>query len=317
MDKPTFKCDVELDLNFCDEINLSNINKSRSSLKSKPILDISESLSSNKLNNYRIDRSKSVSFPPINETELYDNSMAIDHGNDKQSIDQSNSFDMINSSNLNIHFEDKGSTEYSPLYKDSSLRLDEVCFLLLAFKDRFTLTNACFEALLVLIHFLLPFGNKIPTNITKLNRIITTNNEKINKKLYCRQCQSLIKEVVCQNIKCSEFSKIPNDYDIFHFVSVKKQLKLNVEHFYKQILNYKMDIKGYYDITNSEHKKNSNCIDLMLYSDGVKLRKNNKKFWPVFLSLCDLPLILRDSKSNKIIAGLFTNNMYKSVGNHI
>ena len=55
----------------------------------------------------------------------------------------------------------------------------------------------------------------------------------------------------------------------------------------------------------------------MLYSDGVKLRKNNKKFWPVFLSLCDLPLILRDSKSNKIIAGLFTNNMYKSVGNHI
>ena len=45
--------------------------------------------------------------------------------------------------------------------------------------------------------------------------------------------------------------------------------------------------------------------------------KNNKKFWPVFLSLCDLPLILRDSKSNKIIAGLFTNNMYKSVGNHI
>ena len=72
---------------------------------------------------------------------------------------------------------------------------------------------------------------------------------------------------------------------------------------------YKEDTNKFADITNSQHNKNFdsayNYINLMLYSDGVRLRKNKKKFWPVFLSFGDLPLILRDSKSNKIIAGYF------------
>jgi hypothetical protein len=77
--------------------------------------------------------------------------------------------------------------------------------------------------------------------------------------------------------------------------------------FCEQIINYKNENKKFTDITNSDHKNqmNQNSLDLLLYSDGVRLRKNNKKFWPVFLSLCELPLILRDSKSNKMIKGIY------------
>ena len=39
------------------------------------------------------------------------------------------------------------------LHEGSNLKLVEVCLLLLAFKNRFTLNNLCFECLLVLIHF--------------------------------------------------------------------------------------------------------------------------------------------------------------------
>ena len=38
-------------------------------------------------------------------------------------------------------------------HEGSNLKLVEVCLLLLAFKNRFTLNNLCFECLLVLIHF--------------------------------------------------------------------------------------------------------------------------------------------------------------------
>jgi hypothetical protein len=237
-----------------------------------------------------------------NETNIYfedkDDSQSINTDDYNEEMEITDSCD-----------EEMNSASHIYLHNDSNIKLLEVCLLLLAFKNRFTLDNTCFEALLVLIHFFLPFGNNLPTTLTKLHRVLSiNNNSQLRKKQFCSTCQFVISDSMCQNSKCKDFGKVSRDFDTFHFISIKKQLKLNVQFFYEQIKNYKNENKKFTDITNSGHKNkmnsNQNSLDLMLYSDGVRLRKNNKKFWPVFLSLCELPLILRDSKSNKIIAGI-------------
>ena len=57
---------------------------------------------------------------------------------------------------------------------------------------------------------------------------------------------------------------------------------------------------------DGSHYKNfdkSGGITLMLYSDGVQLANNNRHFWPVFATIVELPLIIRDSIKSKMIAG--------------
>ena len=47
----------------------------------------------------------------------------------------------------------------------------------------------------------------------------------------------------------------------------------------------------------------------MIVSDGVRLANSSiAEFWPVFVSLVELPRQLRESKANKMIAGLWCAN---------
>ena len=51
----------------------------------------------------------------------------------------------------------------------------------------------------------------------------------------------------------------------------------------------------------------ANKLHLIICSDGTPIRKSSKRkeFWPVILSLAELPRGLRDSIKNKIICGNF------------
>lgn len=115
---------------------------------------------------------------------------------------------------------------------------------------------------------------------------------------------------MCNNRSCSYYEKHVSK-DTFHYISIKDQLVETVKFFYPQILKKKLQDNISFDITNSSFYKSVNpdseYLSLLIYSDGVQLRKNNKNFWPVFIGLCELPLALRDSKHNKIIAGKFFN----------
>jgi hypothetical protein len=177
------------------------------------------------------------------------------------------------------NFEQIDTFDIRFLHEGSNLKLVEVCLLLLAFKNRFTLNNLCFECLLVLIHFFLPFGNNLPTSLKKLQKVISTNNEPMKLKRYCSLCQCEVADSTCQNRNCHTIS---SDFDTFHYISIKGQLKQNLQYFYEQLMSYKEDTNKFADITNSQHNKNfdsaHNYINLMLYSDGVRLRKNKKKF---------------------------------------
>lgn len=45
----------------------------------------------------------------------------------------------------------------------------------------------------------------------------------------------------------------------------------------------------------------------MLYTDGIQLAKSSRlNFWPVFVSVCELPPSIRESKRNKIIFGVWS-----------
>ena len=181
--------------------------------------------------------------PEINISDEINHS---DSNNDDNSIDEKTEME-------HSYVEDNFDNRY--LHKDSNLKLIEVCHLLLAFKNRSKLDDTCFEALLVLIHFFLPFDNKLPTNKTKLQRILSDENHQINHKRYCSQCQSVITESKCQNRNCTHIS---NDFDTIHFISIKKQLKQNLEYFHDQIVSYKNENNNLTDITNSERKNEIN-----------------------------------------------------------
>lgn len=131
--------------------------------------------------------------------------------------------------------------------------------------------------------------------------------------MYCSVCQSEIKDV-CKNLQCSQFNRSSISRDYFHYISIKDQLAETIKCYYDQILDKKLNDKNYYDITNSNFYKKLNnenkYLNLMIYSDGVNLNNTNKHFWPVFLSICELPLGLRDSRHNKIIAGKYLKSLF-------
>ena len=172
----------------------------------------------------------------------------------------------INSDNNNVEMENTDSyddqmisVDNRYLHKDSNIKLLEVCLLLLAFKNRFLLDNTCFEALLVLIHFFLPFGNNLPTTLTKLHRVLSISDDsQLKKKQFCSKCQFVISDSMCQNVNCQEFGKVSRDFDTFHYISIKKQLIQNVRFFCEKIINYKNENKKFTDITNSDHKNKMN-----------------------------------------------------------
>ena len=186
--------------------------------------------------------------------------------------------------------------DYDRLFENSEISLFEACLLLLTFKFSFNLSNECFIALLKLIKILLPYGNKLPTTI-----------DKIKHKNYCPECLNQLEFNSCSYNLCVNFRKIIKSPSMFHSISIKNQLSSAIKFFFKQIVDHKSTLKDFMDITNSNHylhvNQVDNIINLMCYTDGVALKNNKTTFWPVFLSICDLPLILRDSRLNKIIAG--------------
>lgn len=47
-------------------------------------------------------------------------------------------------------------------------------------------------------------------------------------------------------------------------------------------------------------------LHLMIFTDRIQITKsNNKQFWPVLLSLCEIPPKLRDSIENKLVFGVW------------
>ena len=243
-----------------------------------------------------------------NENEVSDDDSSAYYENENVEVLVSDD-EFVDSENYNeITIENLQSIQDQMLHQYSSFTQREACTLLLAFKRRYRLTNRCFAALLKLIKIFLPFGNNLPTTLESIKRL-TGFSSKIDLKKYCPndECQQIVPGATCVKRICKNFNK-PIQPDLFHYVSIKNQLINFIQRYHQDISKYLDGNKSFLDIVETSHYIKANTVDfnminLIIYTDGIKLNNNDKECWPVFLSICELPLSLRDSKYNKIIAG--------------
>ena len=205
--------------------------------------------------------------------------------------------EILNTSNedSNVDYsvsEDANSDLQAKLHQYSSVTVTEASFVLNCFKTRSSLSDVCLNNLLKLIYAFLPHENNLPRNMNQLNDIIISQHQKIHTQMYCVSCLALL--------------SIDKKCHTFQHVTIEPQICNLITAYYKEIKQYnRKDLSN--DLAHTEYNKSGhlqgNHLNLILYTDGIQLTKNKKHFWPIILSIVELPKNIRDSKRNKVIAG--------------
>jgi hypothetical protein len=205
--------------------------------------------------------------------------------------------------------------ELQKMYKNSPITTLAGCHILNSFRSENTINDKLFNKLLTIINEFLPLINNLPKNLNALLKIIGLKNKVTsNIKNFCgvKKCPGILNDNFFCNFPRCEFNEtVSKNYSSFYAVPVKERIEKSVSHFYKDILSYSRSDNDFIDILDGEYyneiNREQSTVNLMIYSDGVQLSKSkiNKHCWPVFLSIVELPLQLRDSKKNKIIAGCY------------
>ena len=133
-------------------------------------------------------------------------------------------------------------------------------------------------------------------------------NCKIDETFFCQVCDTNLTE----EFNCLKCKKVQIEFNIFSFVSIVDQLKSLVNSNFDKITSLAKEKRNCVDLLDGEYYskiKKENTLHLMIVSDGVRLANSSiAEFWPVFVSLVELPRHLRESKANKMIAGLWCAN---------
>ena len=219
--------------------------------------------------------------------------------------------EMLNTSNSDSNFnysESEDTSRYKKLHKYSNITVAEASFVLSCFKTRFSLSDVCLNNMIKLINAFLPHENNLPRNIKELNDIVISQNQKIHTEIYCISCSALLTQnKKCPSNKCSYYNKVNKIFNTFQYLTIEPQIINLITVYYKEIKQYNRESRGSKDLAHTEYNKSrhlhDNHLNLILYTDGVQLTKNNKHFWPVILSIVELPKNIRDTKRNKVIAG--------------
>lgn len=85
----------------------------------------------------------------------------------------SNSDESSDDTDINISY------LYEQLYNKSNITVKEASMLLFTFKLKFALSNICFEKLLGLVKYLLPYDNKLPSTLKSIEENIQKKESKI------------------------------------------------------------------------------------------------------------------------------------------
>ena len=234
-------------------------------------------------------------------------------------LDEGPLFDQIlipNSTNLENSNEAFNSFKKvdNKIFTGHKVSTSEASIYVFAFMTRHNLTTIASEELIKLIQFLLPNNNFFPKSLNKLHKEIGFEKDEINVKEYCQKCRLLFMIGplnVDQNE--SDFCGCLNEddqrnFDNFLYLNVYDKISFLVNQFFDSIQQHFTSQKSCLDIIDGEFYKsiaNENTLNLMICADGTPIRNtsNKKEFWPVILSLVELPLPLRDSVKNKIICG--------------
>ena len=197
------------------------------------------------------------------------------------------------------------------IYPDSHVTVKNSSFFLLAFMERFNLSEVCREELLSLVQYHLPLGNKVAKSINKLNSTIDLNKSTVFKRLFCQTCGL---EVIEGPINANQAPSYCNcvirtgDTDSFLYMDVFDQLSFLVKKYHDNMEAQLKNSREFLDLTDGDYYssiKRLNKRHVVIYADGTPVRKTTRKrqFWPVMIGLAELPLSLRESIKNKIICG--------------
>lgn len=167
------------------------------------------------------------------------------------------------------------------------------------FIERFRLPDNAKNYLILLINSLLPLTNKFPKSYKNLLEILGLSKQKIIYENYCQLCKSRVnRDFKCLNESCKSSDSVCVATNKFCYVPLKTQLSLLIDE-YKHDLAFPIKSKQK-DLNNSVFYENimqPNVWHLLLYTDGISLaNSSNYSCWPVFISIVELPVGIRQSK---------------------
>lgn len=220
---------------------------------------------------------------------------------------------LIDSTDEIVISKHKNANRY--IYNGSAVLTKEASYFVFAFMTRFNLDGICCDEFLKLIQYLLPHENTFPKTMNAMEKMIGLEETFVHVKDYCQTCRS---EIRCfgplnfdQNeIQYCQCSGDMNDFDNFFHVNVFDKITYIVQNYFETIQTYLSTRRESLDIIDGSYYRNlakENKLHLIICSDGTPIRKSSKRkeFWPVIISLAELPRGLRDSIKNKIICGNF------------
>lgn len=177
---------------------------------------------------------------------------------------------------------------------------------------RHNLTRIALVDLLKIINLVIGCKS-LPETHYKFMKFCSTNF-KYCKNFYCGNCNLFVGPIftdeLIKNFECSNCSSTQKKYFLSN--SIENKLRDVIINNFKSIIEYKnkIQLKSLCDIVQGSFMKqfsNMNNFSISFNTDGVALFKSNlqKTFWPIIVTLNDLPPKLRYLKKNMIIAGLW------------
>jgi hypothetical protein len=233
-------------------------------------------------------------------------------------MDEIPSFEVISINDSQSRF-----NQNSFIFTGSPVLTKEAAYYVFAFITRFNLDAVCCGEFLKVIQFMLPLKNSFPKTMNALEKIIGMEDTLVNVKEYCQTCR----------LECRCFGPLKYnqneldfcqctinllDFDHFLYVNVFDKLTYIVQNYFETIQSYLLAARDSLDIVDGNYYKKiakAKTLHLIICADGTPIRKSSKRkqFWPVILSLVELPRALRDSIKNKIICGKLKKNQLDKI----
>lgn len=246
-------------------------------------------------------------------TEYNNNTFTASNNNSiiSDAEEEDDDFDLFDGQSVDDESISLEAIIFEMLYEGAELSVFDASILLISFFHRFRLSKLAQTELLNLIRFMLPLINKLPKTLNKLFRAVSMNPINIIEKKYCNICSNqLNNQDICVNTMCSKNNTIIQKYNLLSFVNIYQQIERFLNKNMPMILEYVNKERKFVDLIDGDRYKNikeKNTLNFMIYSDGIKLADSSlSDYWPIFLSIVELPRSLRDSIRNKIIFGIYS-----------
>lgn len=182
----------------------------------------------------------------------------------------------------------------------------------MTFFMRHNLTQTCLVDLLKIVNIIVGFKS-IPETHYKFMKFCS-NNFQFCKQFYCGNCNlfiGILTEDLIKNFVCSNCHSANIKYFLIN--TIENKIRSIILKNYKSILDFKNQINTTNNVCDimkgkfMESFESVNNFSISFNTDGVSLFKSNlqKSFWPILITLNDLPPKLRYLKKNIVVAALW------------